>query len=814
MWHQKQNNEIFPGRPMGPVKSQGPHDNNINVPDPSDVSGRDHFSESSRKRKAVGIDYPGNDTSTISQSVLGSHWSNDSKHPGTFPVLSNMHEHGIDNTMRGFSKSVPSLESDVNVFYPGRYQSQGYPLAPQTNENNFLTGAAGKMDNLHASTQQQAFHQNRQSSSIKLEAVNIPASPDPQALSNILSLIEAYKHAYPDTRGKSLGHAFAAIGSLGQNVGNITHTLKGSSSMDQSTTTTTEFSRSSEVSQTNEVSNHDVRIDERILVEGIPKTAPSFEMKQNGHNLEVGRTMDFSPIRTSTFVTAHFEGNEGRNVENGDTISGEYTAQKLDGKSKSLAENVSLITEKLWDGSIHLSASMTVSAVAFFKSGEKAPESSWSKSIVLKGKVRLEAFERFIQELPRARSRGLMVTSLCWRAGSSTTGLAGMKAVAKVYKEHDKVGYATLNRGVDLYVCPRSDAIITILAKHGFFKGMAALEEDQDSFIGCVVWRKNHSSSSDSGPKKSKRKTASSPEPTFQSEKDSSENTPVSIDNAESKTREGVSVVVNAGPEKITSRRLELPGPVKVDDKDDDLPEFDFGVACGTTQSSVTVTAPMASTLPAPMPTTLTAPHSVATVTEKILEKIPKGLWDDDDDMPEWCPPDLDHQGGPKTIATQKPSKPKAEHKLSGPPPPPGPLPPRPSIPGPPPVTATLTPSFTYMPASDHNWKPENTPPRPPPQSHAPLQPPPQPPLPPPPSHAPPQPPPPRQSPPLAPLPIPRPFLSPMTAHPLSQTQGFPHGTNPSQQLRPPGGQPPSSGFTFLSAPRPPTAQPPGWRGW
>ncbi|KAK8952951.1 hypothetical protein KSP40_PGU015704 [Platanthera guangdongensis] len=66
--------------------------------------------------------------------------------------------------------------------------------------------------------------------------------------------------------------------------------------------------------------------------------------------------------------------------------------------------------------------------------------------------------------------------------------------VAKNYRESEKVGFAQIPPGIDLYVCPRSDTIITILAKYGFFKGMAALEEDQDSLIGCVVWRRSQSS--------------------------------------------------------------------------------------------------------------------------------------------------------------------------------------------------------------------------------------------------------------------------------------------------------------------------------
>lgn len=42
-------------------------------------------------------------------------------------------------------------------------------------------------------------------------------------------------------------------------------------------------------------------------------------------------------------------------------------------------------------------------------SGEKLPDTSWSGFIEVKGKVRLEAFEKYVQDLPRSRNRGLMV---------------------------------------------------------------------------------------------------------------------------------------------------------------------------------------------------------------------------------------------------------------------------------------------------------------------------------------------------------------------------------------------------------------------
>ncbi|KAL2929708.1 hypothetical protein RDABS01_035118 [Bienertia sinuspersici] len=87
--------------------------------------------------------------------------------------------------------------------------------------------------------------------------------------------------------------------------------------------------------------------------------------------------------------------------------NGEKGSIKLGDESK-LENGASAFAEKLWDGTLHLSTSVSVSAIAFFKSGDKMQDFNWSDSVEVKGKVRLEAFEKYVQDLPRSRSRGLM----------------------------------------------------------------------------------------------------------------------------------------------------------------------------------------------------------------------------------------------------------------------------------------------------------------------------------------------------------------------------------------------------------------------
>ncbi|GMQ07149.1 hypothetical protein CsSME_00051472 [Camellia sinensis var. sinensis] len=422
-----------------------------------------------------------------------------------------------------------------------------------------------------------------------------------------------------------------------------------------------------------------------------------------------------------------------------------------DEKSKShLGKAASVVSEKLWDGPLQLNSSVTVSAVAFFKSGEKLLDTNWGESVEVKGKVRLEAFEKYIQDLPRSRNRGLMVISLCWKEGSSETGLKGMKEIAKGYKKGERVGFAKLSPGIDLYICPRSDAIITILAKYGFFKGMAAVEDNRDSMIGCVVWRRNKTSSNSVVKKPESKSNSSQPlnspsdSPMLQAaEKHLSVTKPtqassegVGKSGCESKNVNNSSKIpieisnsflgpnslltTSSVPGDSTSTPVGLPKPVvethltccsgseqpKASEllkeitslsDDDDLPEYDFTTVCGISQTNMS--KPSGTVLLDKIPLTegiRNTGRSVLPGTPNVLDhsmlprpslkkncegepqipvfpsreerqsiqnKVtttlvgaatvfapPKNLFDDDDDMPEWCPPELRRQSLVETV--------------------------------------------------------------------------------------------------------------------------------------------------------------------
>ncbi|CAA0384136.1 unnamed protein product [Arabidopsis thaliana] len=58
---------------------------------------------------------------------------------------------------------------------------------------------------------------------------------------------------------------------------------------------------------------------------------------------------------------------------------------------------------------LQLSMSSVVPVAGIFKSGEKAETSEWPAMVEVKGRVRLSGFGKFIQELPKSRTRALMV---------------------------------------------------------------------------------------------------------------------------------------------------------------------------------------------------------------------------------------------------------------------------------------------------------------------------------------------------------------------------------------------------------------------
>ncbi|KAL3535899.1 hypothetical protein ACH5RR_004360 [Cinchona calisaya] len=303
-------------------------------------------------------------------------------------------------------------------------------------------------------------------------------------------------------------------------------------------------------------------------------------------------------------------------------------SHKLDVNRLPFRKTASMGSEKLWDGSLQLNSAITMSAVAFFRSGERLVDINWSNFVEVKGKVKLDDFETYIQNLPRSRTRGLMIISVCPKEGSSDKELKSIKEVGKCYIIQERVGLATLSSGVVLYLCPRSDKIFTLLG--GFLKGMTAIQGKSGSFIGCVVWRKNQTAASSVANEKHINISLSKESKKFPSDssttKQSAETRFISLASAMPlsavkstnvadkkavtnssaaclSTTPSVSAtssirVVQQGSGHFnsssqTSRGHPLESVVKQmlptadDDDDDDLPEYDFGTLSGNAFTSV-----------------------------------------------------------------------------------------------------------------------------------------------------------------------------------------------------------------------------------
>lgn len=254
---------------------------------------------------------------------------------------------------------------------------------------------------------------------------------------------------------------------------------------------------------------------------------------------------------------------------------------------------------------------------------------------------------------------------------------------------------------------------------------MAAVEDKPDSMIGCVVWRKNQTSSNSVAKKPESKSNLLSEKPLnspslspLPQAAETGKKLPVtqpalegaerSVSESKKQTETNNSVAVPEQPK--TSLELQKPvipfssGKLKeamtfVDD--DDLPEFDFRTACGISQTNMTkapVSVLLDKRLPAEvnrntdrsvLPGTPNLPAipvsgqrsdrsklpSTANEGMRSLKSIgdhgpqipvllnmgeissvqnkvtttpgcttvfphPKNIFDDDDDMPEWCPPE------------------------------------------------------------------------------------------------------------------------------------------------------------------------------
>ncbi|KAJ8543095.1 hypothetical protein K7X08_005618 [Anisodus acutangulus] len=224
----------------------------------------------------------------------------------------------------------------------------------------------------------------------------------------------------------------------------------------------------------------------------------------------------------------------------------------------------------IWEGALQLTISSLVTVFGSFRSGEKTPTNEWLSSLEIKGRVRLDSFEKFLQELPMSRSRAVMVVQFVLKDKSSESERANLSEAVEAYASDERLGFAEPAPGVELYLCPPH--ILDMISKHLSKDPRELYDSTENGLIGVVVWRKLHINSTISPNSSSHHKHGMKKQqmiPRGQHEKDGNVNVNL----------------MPKGTMSMSSKHCpamddddDIPpgfGPKAVRD-DDDLPEFNF----------------------------------------------------------------------------------------------------------------------------------------------------------------------------------------------------------------------------------------------
>lgn len=325
-----------------------------------------------------------------------------------------------------------------------------------------------------------------------------------------------------------------------------------------------------------------------------------------------------------------------------------------------------MIRESIWEGAIQLTLSSLTNVVAIFKSGEKPSGKEWSSLIEIKGRVKLSAFQEFLELLPKSRSRAIMVTELCWKEGSPESGRQHLLQTVDSYIADERVGLAEPADGLELYLCPPQGKTVEILSQHLPKEHLGGLAVAETSIIGIVVWRRPSVPRVSSHQRHDGSKRQSAPRKP-------------QVTGSTSVHRPSAPQNSYGGPPGFANQRHQhqeedvtdddVPpgfGPGVVARRDeDDLPEFNFvNPAANVTMHAFKGQRHVAPTSARPV-------EQMRELVQKYGKRssVESRPWadDDDDDIPEWNPIQQSRQPPPFTPTPQQPLPP---------PPPPPPLPP------------------------------------------------------------------------------------------------------------------------------------------
>lgn len=306
--------------------------------------------------------------------------------------------------------------------------------------------------------------------------------------------------------------------------------------------------------------------------------------------------------------------------------------------------------DHIWDGILQLNISSSITVAGLFRSGEKTSIKEWSTSLEIKGRVRLDAFEKFLQELPMSRTRAVMVLHFVLRDKSSDEQRSNLSEAISSYIADERLGYAEPVPGVELYLCPPASRMFDMLNKHILKERPESDKTIENGLIGVVVWRRAHMSNTISPNSSSHQKHSLKKQP-FGAPKRIQDSPNV---NPNTLTR----TPHVSKPQPPPDEDDDIPpgfGPGAAKD-DDDLPEFNFSGDLTPTVSRITSHNSLH-----PVQMTKRPVDQVRELIKKYGQGGPSvtsgsvvdrslGIqpWnDDDDDIPEWrpqAPQPLHHQ--------------------------------------------------------------------------------------------------------------------------------------------------------------------------
>ncbi|KAL5074276.1 hypothetical protein RYX36_013260 [Vicia faba] len=373
-------------------------------------------------------------------------------------------------------------------------------------------------------------------------------------------------------------------------------------------------------------------------------------------NVEAGSSLSDTKYSESRSDTKPTDGHtkemsiDGKKSKSNDAElrASQFQAEEIYGKDNVSKTTVPIKSECLWEGMLQPNISTTDSVISIFKSGDKTSTKDWPGFLEIKGRVRLDPFEKFLQELPQSRSRAIMVSHFISK-GSTPEEQATLREVADSYILDERVGFAEPVPGVELYFCPPHKKTVEMLSKILSKEQIEAVNSIDNGLIGIIVWRKTNITTSISPTAQSHNKHSSKRHNLSRRQQDT---------NANAKSTH------NAVPPKTIES--EPPGDDGDDDDvppgfgppvargEDDLPEYNFSSSSNPSHLAQKPMGPstvpshsvgQTPSRPAQQMRELVhkygqnaTPVSSVNWQDKFRGSIQPWNDDDDDDIPEWQP--------------------------------------------------------------------------------------------------------------------------------------------------------------------------------